>query len=377
MDTNSEPDATCSFVQSLPILEKFRDTFPKENYVPLPQDWLIAVTDVVSSRKAIGEGKYKEVNMAGVAMITAIMNAVGHQCLPYSFGGDGAAVVVAPELSETVAKALGQTISWVHDDLGLELRAALVPLSEIVGKGTEVHIAQVRVSDAITNFAFVGGGIGYAEQQMKDGNYRIAASEDGSHPDLSGLSCRWTPIKQDDGKIISLIVEPAVGDHQVDEAVLLDVLKIMNEEAAEGHPIDGAGPTFKWPPEKLQLEARATGMSMFALYLITLIAWILDRTKVKLGGFDPVHYRKQTGLNTDYRKIQDGLRMTQCVDSQTLERLRVFLEDARGQNKLRFGISEQDQAVLTCFVPSITTDSHFHFLDGAGGGYAAAASDLH
>ena len=212
---------------------------------------------------------------------------------------------------------------------------------------------------------------------MKDGHYRIAASEDGSHPDLSGLSCRWMPIKQDDGKIISLIVEPAEGDHQVDEAVLLDVLKIMNEEAAEGHPIGGAGPTFKWPPEKLQLEARATGMSMFALYLITLIAWILDRTKVKLGEFDPVHYRKQTGLNTDYRKIQDGLRMTQCVDSQTLERLRVFLEDARGQNKLRFGISEQDQAVLTCFVPSITSDSHFHFLDGAGGGYAAAASDLH
>ncbi|MEM7290188.1 MAG: DUF3095 family protein, partial [Pseudomonadota bacterium] len=96
----------------------------------------------------------------------------------------------------------------------------------------------------------------------------------------------------------------------------------------------------------------------------------------KLGSFDPVHYRECTSANTDYRKIQDGLRMTLSLDKERVDELREMLEKHRASGQLRFGMCEQDQAVLTCYVPSITTDNHFHFLDGAGGGYAAAADDL-
>jgi hypothetical protein len=39
----------------------------------------------------------------------------------------------------------------------------------------------------------------------------------------------------------------------------------------------------------------------------------------------------------------------------------------------RYGLYEQDAVIMTCIVPSIETDDHLHFLDGADGGYALAA----
>ena len=91
IEMNTATSATSKFTRSLPRLERFSSAIPIENYVALPDDWHVAVTDVVSSRKAIAEGRYKAVNMAGVSMISAIMNAIGHQETVYTFGGDGAA----------------------------------------------------------------------------------------------------------------------------------------------------------------------------------------------------------------------------------------------------------------------------------------------
>ncbi len=68
--------------------------------------------------------------------------------------------------------------------------------------------------------------------------------------------------------------------------------------------------------------------------------------------------------------------MTISMKEEDVRVLRASLEKQRNNGALRFGICEQDQAVLTCFVPSVTSDDHFHFLDGAGGGYAAAADEL-
>jgi hypothetical protein len=42
----------------------------------------------------------------------------------------------------------------------------------------------------------------------------------------------------------------------------------------------------------------------------------------------------------------------------------------------RYGLFRQDAAMMTCFTPSPTRGDHVHFVDGARGGYAAAASAL-
>lgn len=368
--------STASYVANIPVLDEFSAALPLDQYVAVPDNWLVAVSDVVKSRKAISEGRFKAVNMAGVAMISAIMNGLGHQQVPYAFGGDGAAMAFAPEDRDVVADALSRTVGWVADDLHLELRAAIVPVSVIREKGDDVKVAAVRISPVLNNYAFLGGGIATAEKLMKDGQFGIERAGAGERPDLTGLSCRWTPISAQGRKIVSLIVEPGAADMEITEKAMADFLELIESDSQPVNPMPTDGPGFKWPPEGLALESRASGMGRGILYLITLLAWFFDKTGLPLGKFDPVHYRKVTGLNTDYRKIQDGLRMTVSLDDDQFARVKEFLQESRESKALRYGLSVQDSALLTCFVPSITEDNHFHFLDGGGGGYAAAASDM-
>ena len=112
------------------------------------------------------------------------------------------------------------------------------------------------------------------------------------------------------------------------------------------------------------------------LYLTTFFAWVLFKTGMVFAGFDPKRYRAHTSLNTDYRKFQDGLRITVSLGEAELKKLTDFLEHERRAKHLRYGLCVQDSAVLTCYVPSVTSDTHFHFLDGAGGGYAQAATNM-
>ena len=149
-----------------------------------------------------------------------------------------------------------------------------------------------------------------------------------------------------------------------------------------GSPMPEAGPTGRWPPEGLEFEARATrGERSLAarragLYVWTFVSWLILTLGINVGSFNARHYREFTSLNTDYRKFQDGLRVTVSLGDTELKRLTEFLESERVAKNLRYGFSVQDSAILTCYVPSVTSDSHFHFLDGAGGGYAQAAENM-
>ncbi len=42
----------------------------------------------------------------------------------------------------------------------------------------------------------------------------------------------------------------------------------------------------------------------------------------------------------------------------------------------RYGLHRQDAAMMTCFTPSALRSDHVHFIDGARGGYASAATAL-
>jgi hypothetical protein len=43
---------------------------------------------------------------------------------------------------------------------------------------------------------------------------------------------------------------------------------------------------------------------------------------------------------------------------------------------LRYGLHRQEAAMMTCFTPSVMRSDHVHFIDGARGGYATAATAL-
>ena len=374
---------TASFTQSLTTAPRFADAFDEASYVPVPDSWVVAVTDVVRSRAHIEAGRYKAVNMAGVAMISAAMNELGSHDMPYVFGGDGAAMVFAPQQAAAMASVLARVITMVGEELELELRAALVPVSRIRKDGFDVKVEAVRVSAAMINFAFTGGGVSHAEKLMKQGEFRIEKAQPGARPDLTGLSCRWTPIKPEGRKIVSIIAEAGAGVTAAGfakQARLL--LALLGMEGDGGSPIPRKGPGVGWPVKGMELEARATragkslGAMRLRLLLQSLFAWVLFKTGISIGGFNPARYQEVTGLNTDFRKVQDGLRMTVSLSPPELSRLEAFLEAARHAKHLRYGLAVQDSAILTCYVPSVMDDNHFHFLDGAGGGYAAAATAM-
>lgn len=374
---------TEEFARSLSVSREFQAVLDEGLYRRVPDDWLIVVTDVVNSRKAIASGRYKAVNMAGVGVITALMNALDTQTMPYIFSGDGSASICAPSDREVVTDTLARMVAWVRDDLSLDLRAALVPVSEVRAQGFDLLVQATRVSDAIRNYAFRGGGLSRAEALMKAGKYAVPAAPAGSRPDLTGLSCRWSPIRPANGKIVSIIAEPGVGGESRFAAVAEKLFNLTGMQGpGGGSPMPKEGPNGKWPPDTLEIEARATRgerplwQHRMLLYFWTLFAWFILFTGMKVGSFDSRHYREFTSLNTDYRKFQDGLRVTVSLGDDELDRLTKFLEGERLAKNLRYGICVQDSAILTCYVPSVMSETHFHFLDGAGGGYAQAAENM-
>jgi hypothetical protein len=82
------------------------------------------------------------------------------------------------------------------------------------------------------------------------------------------------------------------------------------------------------------------------------------------------------GANADFRKVEDGLKMTLDCDPDTEAALVAVLEQAATEGVIRYGLHRQDEAMMTCIVPSVQSDDHVHFVDGADGGYTAAAARL-
>ena len=94
-------------------------------YAPLPEGWVIGLSDIVRSTAAIEAGRYKTVNTAAASVIAAIANALGDGEFPFVFGGDGASFVLPPEQADLARSTLAAVAAWVRDDLGLTLRESL------------------------------------------------------------------------------------------------------------------------------------------------------------------------------------------------------------------------------------------------------------
>ncbi len=169
---------------------------------------MLGVADVVTSTEALEAGRYKAVNTAGAAVISAVSNALGTLDFPFVFTGDGASFAVGPEDAEVASEALAATIAWVGTELGLGLRGAMVPVHAIRAAGVDLKVVRYAASDHVDYAMFTGGGRDWAEREMKAGRLILPAAPAGARPDLSGLSCRFKNIPAAQGSILSVIVKP-------------------------------------------------------------------------------------------------------------------------------------------------------------------------
>ena len=185
------PFESRDFYAGLPVFTGFASVADPTLYQPLPEGWLVGLSDIVDSTDAIAAGRYKVVNTAGAAVIAAVTNALQGRPFPFVFGGDGASFAVAPDCEGLARAALSATAAWVRDDLGLELRIALVPVEAIRARGHDVRVARFAPSPDVSYAMFSGGGLAEAERALKRGEIAIPAAPPGTRPDLTGLSCRW------------------------------------------------------------------------------------------------------------------------------------------------------------------------------------------
>jgi hypothetical protein len=377
VDQEAEDDR---FYEALVPFDSFEDVVRRDRYRSPPNDWIIAVTDVSQSTEAIEQGRYREVNTAGAAVLAAIRNALPDLQFPSTFGGDGASFAAPGAYSSIIKDTLARTAAWAEDSLGLTLRVAVIPIADIRAQQLDVLVARFAPSSNVTYAMFAGGGLAWAEGELKQGRYTVPRAPIGVTADLTGLSCRFAPISTKRGVILSLIVVPR-HDLTLFVELIEELLRTLRSDGTCLHPLPAEGPQLAWTGDYLDRAIKKSGRRIpFAAWAVKYLSAVPARVGsllgVPVGGFHEAKFRQELVENTDYRKFNDGLRMTVDCSSELADVVDARLEEAQRRGACFFGTHRQSAANLTCFVPSPTRANHVHFVDGASGGYTFAAANL-
>ncbi|MGO9768559.1 MAG: DUF3095 family protein [Roseiarcus sp.] len=371
-----EPD----FYASIPVFYDFAEAVNPANYRPLPDDWVVGFSDVVGSTEAVAQGRYKAVNMVGAGVIAGVANALRRRPFPFVFGGDGASFAVGATDARAAAEALKATAVFAREEFQIELRVATIPVGAIRSAGRDVRVARYGASPHCAYAMFAGGGLAWFEASAKRGDYALEPAAPGARPDLSNLSCRWSVAPAKHGLILSVVVAPR-GDDPRFPALVEDVVRFALGAADGGRPITVAGLGMGKPNEAIALESAATtaagvsrGRARLAAARRYLLTLVFHTFKLRAGEFDAALYASDIAANADFRKFDDGLRMTLDCSPEFADALEARL--AAAEEFAEFGAFRQSNALLTCFVPSLADRDHVHFVDGAGGGYTMAAKAM-
>ncbi|MBT5631443.1 MAG: DUF3095 domain-containing protein [Nitrospina sp.] len=382
-----------NFYADLPIFTDFLGVTDENNFHNVPDDWLVVVSDIKGSTKAIESGRYKDVNILGASSIISVLNSTQNVEVPFVFGGDGASFVIPESLRKSTEKALNGTKRLAQASFKMDLRIGIVPVKTIVEGGAQVRIAKMQVSPWGTLAMFSGGGLAYAEKLIKDPRSSV---EYEIQPDLNhiedqdlfaGLECRWEPIHSKKGETVCLMVL-ARGDDELKNAEVysrfIDEIRKIYGTQKDYSPISPSQLKVTLNSKLLASETkvRTFNKNLFTRLVYSLLlrgACVLGKIVFKfglrVGDLDGEAYLNTLTKNSDFQKFDDTLRMT--IDSNTEQRKKLveYLEEQMKAGTLVYGIQISDSALMTCMVFD-RKDRHLHFVDGASGGYALAAKQM-
>lgn len=375
------------FYKDLPSFSKLSAIGELDGYEPVPDDWVVLAADIVRSGAAVAEGRYKQVNLIGAAVISAVLNRLGRDRIPFIFGGDGAMLLVPGGDARIGAEALAGVARLAADQVALELRHAAIPVAHLRAQGADIRLRKYALSPDNYLAMAVGGGIDLADRILKDPVLRAPFDFTGAierEPALDGLSCRWEPVPSRKGRMVSLILKPA------GNATLREILAGMEaaigfdplSEAPEDRLVQRSNLRFRFPPTELGLEIRLSGavkgrLKAAAHAIFESVAFLFGTaTGLRLGPFQPERYLDELTRNTDHRKLDDSLRLVLDLTAEQLDRLRARLDEAFDAGRLVFGLHVADAALMTCFVTDMAHGGHIHFIDGADGGLSMAGADF-
>src|SRR5258708_10012299 len=227
---------------------------------------------------------------------------------------------------------------------------------------------------------FAGGGLTWFDAAAKRGAFALPPAEPGARPDLSGLSCRWGVAPAKHGLVLSLIVAPR-GDDGRFATLINEIVKSSLAASSGERPVTLMSLRPGNPSRAIALETlvkKASGLRQAKARIAAIrgycIAIVLHVFKLKVGQFDAATYAGELVANADFRKFDDGLRMTLDCSPEFADALETRLTDAEAF--VHWGVFRQEAAQVTCFVPSATQSGHVHFLHGAAAGYTMAPKSI-
>ncbi len=373
------------FFARLPPLDSPYRTFDDAGYRPAPDDWSLALTDIVGSTQAIADGRHKTVNFVAAMAIAAAKNLCAPESIPFLFGGDGAVLMVPPQHQQAMRQALARVRGAAWRDHGMRLRVGMVPVSALRTQGCDLRVARFEPTPGNSFGVFAGGGVSVLEDAIRGRAWPELGAladvpemlDDGAPVDLSGLSCRWAPLQSQHGKMLTLII------HGADDpgAVFAEVMRLAGQD---GDPRPARPETLRtaWPPQDFMLEARARCRGgwlpwwAFRVLAETLLAKLVMARGKPVGGFDPQRYQLEIRSNTDFAKHDRTLCFVIDCALPRIEAIQAHVERCAALQGFDWGMTVSDTALMTCLVTSETEGLHVHFVDGGGGGYTSAAKQL-
>lgn len=374
---------TINFYKNLNTIKNFCDITDDSYYKKVPNDWLILVSDIKGSTKAIEEGKYKEVNFVAALVIIGILNIRKDLDLPFIFGGDGASILIPPTILEESKKVLFEAAKKAKDTFSLDLRIGMVPVSECEKRDTSIQIAKYSISQDHTQAVVKGNGLALAEELIKSEQniFEIKDISSDYNPNFDGLECRWKDIPSPKDETISLMVKTICDknlSNDIYKEIIINIEQIVGV-GIERHPIkETSSLNLSFNPMVLNAEASIfsnTFFSKISKFLKIVLENIIGKYLMKNQNSIWGDYKNRILRTTDTEKFDDMLRMVIAVNKDQTKKLEDYLENEFEKRNIVFGIHKSNSALMTCLIFE-RHGRHIHFVDSSNGGYAIAAKHM-
>jgi hypothetical protein len=367
-----------NFYEGLSPFTEFNHLTNSSYFYPVPGDWVVFITDVKGSTKAIKEGRYKDVNTIGAASIVAARKGMDREDFPFVFGGDGATLIIPQTHADAVANELCALKTLALANYALELRVGMVKMAELRASGLDIQMAKYEMTKGRSIAILRGDGLNKAEEWIKSGDSRFQAVESKEiKTDLTGLSCRWQPIPSKNGKILTLIVLSRKGN-TVYEQILERLQKIFPEGMDSLNPVSSPSHQYKTITQCVQEEYKyhpsLLSLVFLKRFLEIILAVIIFKWKLPIPFFS--RYANSMASHSDYRKFDNTLRMVIDCSLEGVHKVKELLGTLYMQGTLYYGTFESENSLMTCFVEGLNQGEHIHFVDSENGGYAMAALEM-
>jgi len=384
----AQTDHNRYFYRDLGEVSTFPELLELATYRQVPEDWYVLVADIKGSTQAIENNRYQDVNTLGASCIIAVLNACEMLEIPYIFGGDGASLCVPPDCLEASLAALKGTAAISEQAYNLQLRTGFLPVSVLTADRIPLLVSKLRISPGATQASFTGGGLQAAENWLKECPERYSIPEHiVADADFSGLQCRWDRIPSPKEETVSVLIESRCDTLEKQTQIYRNVMQRITDiygSRDEHHPLQADKLSMSYSQEKLQSEYRLFTRNRSWFYrlwyavkmrLIAFTGSMVMEKSISVSGYNWGHYKTDMIANSDHRKFDDMLRMVLAGNAEQRKKLEACLEEEFQQGTLYYGTSVSSASLLTCLIFQSGVD-HFHFVDGADGGYALAARQL-